>query len=139
VVRQRFPPVVGVDTRCGEVVLVESPVGHCVEQVVLAAKVPVDAGDADVEVFGQLRHAEVVDRHLGRDAEGACEDLLDTDGPAFTTLSFRAGGGSRHQCPLEASGDRIEGDGYGGGRPERLTEDVGILAGVELEIGDPVE
>ena len=91
VVAQRLAPVAGFDVGGGEHVLAQRTVGHRVEQIVLLAEVPVDAGDADAEVLAQQRHAQVVDRYLLREFECAADDVVGVDGPAFASLTLIGG------------------------------------------------
>ena len=88
VVAQRLAPIAGFHVRGGEDVLAQGPVGHRVEQIVLLAEVPVDAGDADAQVFAEQRHAQVVYRHLLREFECATDDVIRIDGSAFAALTL---------------------------------------------------
>src|SRR5271163_602250 len=85
-VAQRLAPVAGFHVRGGEHVLAQGAVGHRVEQIVLLTEVPVDAGDADAEVFAEQGHAQVVDRNLLCEFECAADDVIGIDGPAFAPL-----------------------------------------------------
>jgi hypothetical protein len=86
VIPQRILPVLAFDKGSREVVLAQRAVGHCVEQIVLFPEVPVDACHADVEMLGQQRHAQAVDRDFRGDVERAVDDFVDADRSAFTSL-----------------------------------------------------
>src|ERR1700741_4860329 len=90
-VAQRLTPVAGFDIRRGEHILTQGAVGHRVEQIVLLAEVPVDAGDPDAEVLAEQRHAQVVYRYLFREFECAADDVIGIEGPAFASLTLISG------------------------------------------------
>jgi len=91
VVAQRIPPILAFDERCREVVLAQCAVGHRVEQIVLFPEVPVDARYTDVEVLGQKRHAQAVNRYFPGYFERAFDDLVDADRPTLTPLPLVRG------------------------------------------------
>ncbi len=68
-------------------VRVDSDIGHRVEQVILLAEVPVDAGDSDAEMFGKRGHAELVERFTPGDLECAGDDLFCIDRPSLAPLA----------------------------------------------------
>ena len=85
-IAQRFLPVLAFDKRCREVVLAQRAIGHRVEQIVFLPEVPVNARHPDIEMLGQQRHAQAVNRRLVGDLERAVDDFVDADRSTLTPL-----------------------------------------------------